>query len=54
MPTKHELYMTAGRFKEIEESRHEEDRRTVAKLFIKHGQEDLLPVLGLEDVLTNG
>lgn len=54
MPSKYELYMTAGRFKEQEDARHEEDRRAVASLFIKHGQEDLLPILGLEDVLTNG
>jgi len=52
MPSKHELYMTAGRFKEQSDARHEEDRKIVAKLFIKHGQEDLLPILGLEDVLT--
>lgn len=54
MPTKHELYMTAGRFKEQSDARYEEERKIVAKLLIKHGQKDLLPVLGLEDVITDG
>lgn len=54
MPTKHELYMTSGRFKEQSDARYEEERKIVAKLLIKHGQKDLLPVLGLEDVITDG
>jgi|NOAtaT_6_FD_contig_51_1703160_length_4169_multi_3_in_0_out_0_4 hypothetical protein len=45
---KQELYMTAYRFKEQEDARYEEDKKTVVKLFIKHKQEDLLPMLGLE------
>jgi hypothetical protein len=45
---KQELYMTAYRFKEQEDARHKEDEQRVIKLFIKHKQEDLLPMLGLE------
>lgn len=46
---KQELYMTAYRFKEQEDARHREDEQKVIKLFIKHKQEDLLPMLGLEN-----
>lgn len=46
---KPELFM-AYQYKEQEEARYEADKQAVIRLFIQHKQQDLLPMLGLEEV----
>jgi len=45
-----DLEMTAYKFKDEEDARYEKAKQAVIKLFVKHKQEDLLPMLGLEEV----
>lgn len=43
-----DLEMTAYKFKDEEDARYEKAKQAVVKLFVKHKQQDLLPMLGLE------
>lgn len=49
MNKKNELYMTAYKFKAEEDARHEADKQAVVRLLVQHKQQDLLPILGLEE-----
>ena len=46
---KRELYTSADQFKLEEDERYEEYKKAVVRLFIKKGQADLLPMLGLSE-----
>lgn len=52
MPKKAELH-TSEAMKEQEDALHESYRVATRTLLIKHGAEDLLPMLGLEEETLN-
>lgn len=45
---RNELNLTSYRLKDEEDARYEEAKKAVVRLFVKHKQEKLLPMLGLE------
>jgi hypothetical protein len=47
--SKRELYTDVNQLKLQEDERYEEYKRAVVRLFIKKGQADLLPMLGLSE-----
>lgn len=47
--SKRELYTSSDQFKLQEDERYEEYKRAVVRLFIRKGQADLLPMLGLSE-----
>lgn len=49
MPKKSELYMSSEAMQQQEEAIYERYKAATRNLLIKHGAEDLLPMLGLEE-----
>lgn len=47
--SKRELYTDPSQFKLEEDERYEEYKRAVVRLFVRKGQADLLPMLGLSE-----
>ncbi len=47
--SKRELYTDVNQLKLEEDERYEENKRAVVRLFVRHGQADLLPILGLSE-----